>query len=113
MGFCTAEGEQERLPRANLCSRLKATELIVTYAAVLPPDVDALTEVIVYDEFATVDGLTVLIKASVYGEDHSPLASFEWRDWTFSKRFDESRMLMPSNAVLDTSSPTRTAKTPK
>ena len=87
--------------------------MIVTYAAFLPPDVDALTEVIVYDEFATVDGLTVLIKASVYGKDHSPLASFEWRDWTFSKRFDESRMLMPSNAVLDTSSPTRTAKTPK
>ena len=82
-------------------------------AAFLPPDVDALTEVIVYDEFATVDGLTVLIKASVYGKDHSPLASLEWRDWSFSKRFDESRMLMPSNAELDTSRPTRTAKTPK
>ena len=93
--------------------RLKAAELTVTYAAVLPPDVDALIEIIVYDEFATVDGLTVPIKASVYGKDRSPLASLEWRDWSFSKRFDESRMVMPSNAVLDTSSPTRTAKTPK
>ncbi len=87
--------------------------MTVTYAAVLPPDVDALIEIIVYDEFATADGLTVPIKASVYDEDRSPLASLEWRDWSFSKRFDESRMLVPSNAVLDTSSPTRTAKTPK
>ncbi len=93
--------------------RLKAAELTVTYAAVLPPDVDALIEIIVYDEFATVDGLTVPIKASCYDKDRSPVWSFEWRDWTFSKRFDQSRMLMPSNAVLDTSSPTRTAKTPK
>ena len=95
-------------------NRLRAAELTVTYAAVLPPDVDVMTEVIVYEEFATVDGLTVPTKCSIYGKDHAPLASFpEVRDWSFSRPFDESRMVMPSDAVLDTSSPTRAAKTPK
>ena len=92
--------------------RLRAAELTVTYAAVLPSDVDVMTEVIVYEEFATVDGLTVPAKASIYGKDRSPLASFsEVRDWSFSQPFDESRMVMPSNAVLDTSSPIRPTKT--
>jgi len=94
--------------------RLKAAELTVTYADALPPDVDVMTEVIVYEEFTTVDGLTVPTKASVYAKDRSPLASFpEVREWSFNQRFDESRMLMPSNAVLDTSSPTRPNETPK
>ncbi len=88
--------------------RLRAAELTVTYADALPPDVDALTEIIVYEEFATVDGLTVPTKCSVYGKDGSPLASFpNVRDWSFSRPFDESRMVMPSNAVLDTSNPNR------
>ncbi len=92
-------------------NRLRAAELTFTYADVLPPDVDVMTEVIVYEEFATVDGLTVPVKASIYGKDHAPLASFpEVRDWSFSQPFDESRMVMPSNAVLDTSSPTRPGK---
>ncbi|MFQ5777539.1 MAG: hypothetical protein ACE5IP_05985 [Terriglobia bacterium] len=93
--------------------RLRAADLAVTYAGILPPDVKAITEIIVYDEFATVDGLTVPVRASVYGHDHSPRASFAWRDWSFRKPFDESRMVMPSNAVLDTSSPARAADTPK
>ncbi len=94
--------------------RIRAAELTVTYAAVLPPDVDVMTEVIVYEEFATVDGLTVPTKASIYGKDGSPLASFpEVRDWSFSQPFDESRMIIPPNAVLDTSSPTRTSDRPK
>ena len=94
--------------------RLRAAELTVTYADVLPPDVDVMTDIIVYEEFATVDGLTVPTKCSIYGKDHAPWASFpEVRDWSFSRPFDESRMVMPSDAVLDTSSPTRAAKTPK
>ncbi len=94
--------------------RLRAAELTVTYAAVLPPGVDVMTEIIVYEEFATVDGLTVPMKSSIYGKDGSSLASFpELRDWSFSKPFDESRMVMPPDAVLDTSSPTRPAGTAK
>ncbi len=94
--------------------RLRAAELTVTYAAVLPPDIDVMTEVIVYEEFATVDGLAVPTKASIYGKDRSPLASFpEVRDWSFNKPFDESRMVMPSDAVFDTSSPTQPPETAK
>ena len=90
--------------------RLKAADLAVTYAGILPPDVDAIREVIIYEEFTTVNGLTVPAKGSVYGKDRSPRGAFEWRDWSFNKPFDESRMVMPSNAVLDTSSPTRLGK---
>ncbi len=72
-----------------------------------------MTEIIVYEEFAKVDGLAVPTKCSVYGTDRSLLASFpEVRDWSFRKSFDESRMVVSPNAVLDTSSPSRTAKTP-
>ncbi len=92
--------------------RLRAAELSVTYADILPPDVDVMTEIAVYDEFAEVDGLTVATKCSIYGKDRSALASWEWRDWSFNKPFDESRMVVSPNAVLDTSSPSRTAKTP-
>ena len=35
------------------------------------------------------------------------------RDWSFNKPFDESRMVMPSGAVLDTSSPSRPVETVK
>ncbi|MFQ5778779.1 MAG: hypothetical protein ACE5IP_12305 [Terriglobia bacterium] len=87
--------------------QLKAADLAVTYAAILPPEVEALTEIIVYDEFATVDGLQVPTKASVYAHDHSLRATFEWRAWSFREPFDESRMEMASTAVLDTSSPTQ------
>ena len=91
--------------------RLRAAELTVSYADVLPPDLDVLREVIIYEEFTTVDGLTVPTKCSIYAMDRSPLASFpEVRDWSFRKPFDESRMVMPEDAVLDTSSARRAAK---
>ncbi len=92
--------------------RLRAAELTVTYADALPPDVDVITEIIVYEEFTTLDGLTVPTKCSVYGKDRSLYASFpEVRDWSFSRPFDESRMVMPPNAVLDTSSAIRATQT--
>ena len=94
--------------------RLRAAELTVSYADALPPDVDIIREVIVYEEFATVDGLTVPTKCSIYAMDRSPLASFPkvW-DWSFQQAFDESRMVMPADAVLDTSSARRAAKKPE
>ena len=94
--------------------RLRAAELTVSYADALPPDVDMIREVIGYEEFATVDGLTVPTKCSIYAMDRSPLASFPkvW-DWSFQQAFDESRMVMPADAVLDTSSARRAAKKPE
>ncbi|MFQ5695818.1 MAG: hypothetical protein ACE5HB_07510 [Terriglobia bacterium] len=93
--------------------RLRATGVRVTYAAILPPETEAIEEVLVYDEYATVDGLTVPTKGSVYALDASPLASFEWRDWSFRQPFDESRMVMPTGAVVDTSNRTRMPEQPR
>ena len=85
--------------------RLRAAELRVTYADILPPEVDAIEEIAVYDKFATVEGLVVPMKCSIHGKDRSPLASLEWRNWSFDRPFDASRMVMAAGAVVDTSSP--------
>ncbi len=91
--------------------RLRAIQFSVTYAAILPPDVDMIEETLIYEEFETVDGLLVPTKGMVYAKDQSLAGKFEWRDWSFKQPFDESRMVMPSGAVVDTSNPTRTAPT--
>ena len=53
--------------------RLKACEYIVTYAAILPAGVAATPpHILVYEEFATVDGLVVPTRYSIYDKkDHS------------------------------------------
>ena len=90
--------------------RLRAIELVVTYADFRSPLGDPSAPIVfLYEEFATVDGLTVPTKSSIHLQDGTPMGSYEWRDWSFSKSFDESRMVMSSDAVLDDSSPTRTA----
>lgn len=89
--------------------RLKACEYIVTYAALLPPGVAATPpHVLIYEEFATVDGLVVPTRYSIYEKNHSLYATCEIRDWSFKKPFDAARMTMPPGAVIDASSPTRT-----
>ena len=85
--------------------RLRAAELRVTYADILPPEVDAIEEIAVYDRFTIVEGLVVPTKCSIYGKDRSPLASLEWRNWSLGRPFDESRMVMAAGAVVDASSP--------
>ncbi|MGH7452535.1 MAG: DUF6503 family protein [bacterium] len=88
--------------------RLKACEYIVTYAALLPPGVRATPpHILIYEEFATVDGLVVPTRYSIYEENHSLYASCEIRSWSFKKPFDATRMTMPPGAVIDSSSPTR------
>lgn len=93
--------------------QLRASEFTVTYGDILPPGTDAIREVIVYEEFATVDGLVVPAKAAIYKEDRTLLGTYAWRQVSFNQPFDESRMAMPSGAVLDTSNPTRAAKVPE
>lgn len=86
--------------------RLAATEYIVTYRAILPEGVTATPpHILVYDDFATVDGLVVPTAYSIYETDKTPYASCEIRDWSFEKPFDTSRMVMPEDAVLDESTP--------
>jgi hypothetical protein len=83
---------------------LKACRYIVTYSAILPEGAESTPEhFFVYDELETVNGLTVPTRCSIYELDQTLYASSEISDWSFSKPFDTSRMVMPEGAVVDTS----------
>ncbi len=84
--------------------QLKACRFVVTYAEMLPEGAESTPEhILVYDEFTIVDGLTVPTRCSIYKLDQTLFASTKIRDWSFSKPFDASRMIMPEGAVVDTS----------
>lgn len=88
--------------------RLAGCEYIVTYAALLPEGVDHTPpHILLFTDWTTVNGLTVPTAYTIHNEDQSVYAACEIRDWSFDEPFDESRMTMPENAVVDTSSPTR------
>ncbi len=77
---------------------LKAAEYTVTGRPESNPP-----GILVYEEFITVDGLTVPAKASVYGkQDRTFQRTRMARNWSFREPFDESRMVMPPGAVVDT-----------
>ncbi|MCZ6490345.1 MAG: hypothetical protein O7A06_07425 [Acidobacteria bacterium] len=77
---------------------LKAAEYTVTGRPESNPP-----GILVYEEFTTVDGLTVPAKASVYGkQDRTFQRTRMARNWSFREPFDESRMVMPPGAVVDT-----------
>lgn len=77
---------------------LKAAEYTVTGRPESNPP-----GILVYEEFTTVDGLTVPVKASVYGkQDRTFQRTRMARNWSFREPFDESRMVMPPGAVVDT-----------
>ena len=81
--------------------RLKATEYIVTYSALLPEGVEASSpHILVYDEFVRVSGLLVPSHYTIYEGDHSVFATCPVRDWSFERPFDPERMTMPEGAVV-------------
>jgi hypothetical protein len=84
--------------------RLAACRYSVTYAGLQPEGAPPLPEhILVYDEVAGVNRLIVPTHYSIYELDRTPYARCEIRDWSFSRPFDESRMEMTANAVLDES----------
>lgn len=88
--------------------RLAGCEYIVTYAALLGPDMEHTPpKTLLFESWDTVDGLLVPTAYTIYHADHEPYFSCEIRDWSFDQPFDESRMTMPEGAVVDTTSPTR------
>lgn len=88
--------------------RLAGCEYIVTYAGVLPPGMEqSPPHTLLFEEFETENGLLVPVRYTIYNQDHSVYATCSVRDWSFSEPFDESRMTMPENGVLDTSRPSR------
>ena len=86
--------------------RLRANEYIVTYRSILPEGVEASDpHILVYDEYATVDGLVVPTHYTIYEADGTVYASCDVRDWSFDQPFDEGRMVMGEGAVIDESTP--------
>jgi hypothetical protein len=87
--------------------RLRACEYIVTYASILPPGAKATPpNLLLYEEHATVEGLVVPVRAEIFRkEGHVPTATLRFRDWSFSKPFDASKLAMPPGAVVDQSKP--------
>ncbi len=82
--------------------RLKAAEYTVTFGRTEPSE----PRIFVYDEFTTVDGLIVPTKCTTYLKaDYSLHRLREISGWSFREPFDESRMVMPSHAVVDTTIP--------
>lgn len=87
--------------------RLAGCEYVVTYASLLPEGVTHTPpHVLLYDGFTEVDGLLVPTGFTIYLEDHTVYARCTVSDWSFSRPFDPSRMTMPENATVDTTSPT-------
>ncbi|MBI4160969.1 MAG: hypothetical protein HY509_00805, partial [Acidobacteria bacterium] len=75
------------------------------YAAVLPEGRNAMPEhLLVYDQFAEVDGLLVPAEYTIY-EEGVVVATCAIGDWSFTDRFDAARMVMPAGAVIDESDP--------
>jgi hypothetical protein len=86
--------------------QLKACEYIATYAAIQPPDTKASPpHILVYENFATIDGLVVPTRYSIYDKSHKLVASCQIRNWSFKKPFDSTRMTKSPSAVVDTSRP--------
>ena len=94
-------------------SRLAAIEYHVSYgamldAAFLPPATKTMGPFFhVNEEFASVDGFVVPVTYSVYSGSGSRSMTGEVSDWSFSRRFDPSKLEPPANAVIDTSNPAR------
>ncbi len=85
---------------------MKATEYVVTYRALLPEGVESTPpHLLVFDEYDTVDGLVVPTHYTIYELDGAVYATCPVSEWSFSRPFDESRMVMPAGAVLDESTP--------
>lgn len=85
---------------------LKACQYIVTYQALLPEGVtETPPNTLVYGGYAEVAGLKVPTSYTIYRPDGEVYGSAEIRDWSFMRPFDEARMTMPENAVMDESKP--------
>ena len=92
---------------------LKAAEYVVTFAPMLdlfgaPADTKFLGPFWkVYTEWTEVDGLTVPTRYDTYMADGNVMGIHEVEEWSFRAKFDESRMRMPADAVVDDSDPSR------
>jgi hypothetical protein len=88
---------------------LHACEYIVTYAGVLPEGIDSSPpHLLVYEECTGVDGLRLPSGYKVYDKaSQAVLFTATVHDWSLREPFDPARLRMPTDGVVDTSSPRR------
>lgn len=99
-------GDTYRLYIDPESKRLKACKYRMTYRSMIPDSMGTMPEhIVVYEDFATVDGRVVPTRYTLYRLDHSPIGTTVVRDWSFERPFDEARMTMPEGAVVDESTP--------
>jgi hypothetical protein len=95
--------------------RLHAVAYKVNYGALLdkmnvPAGVEEIGPMIhIFDEWTEVSGLTLPSKYHTVGADGSLYGQHTVKKWAFDKKFDESQMTRPSDAVVDVSSHKRAA----
>jgi hypothetical protein len=85
---------------------LRGCEYVVTYPGLVPEGKEHTPpHILVYEESATVDGLTVPTRFTIYdkGDEKSVYASCTISNWSFSRPFDPARVEMPEGAVVDES----------
>jgi len=86
--------------------RLKGYEYVATYRALLPKGVPSSPEnVLIFDSYATVSGLVVPTRYTIYGPKQELVGTCTIRNWAFDRPFDESRLGPVQGAVVDRSTP--------
>lgn len=84
---------------------LRACDYIVTYQSLLEAGQTSTPEhCLVYDEMTTADGLRVPAHFTIY-EGDQVYAACTVSDYSLTRPFDETRMVLPDRAVIDTSAP--------
>ncbi len=90
--------------------RLKASEHVMTFASMMQGDAKSSPpSIVVWEETVNVNGLIVPAKYTVYWKADNSIAVKDGAisNWSFSKPFDESRLIMPPDGEPDESSPVK------
>ena len=79
-----------------------------------PPDARFIGPLVhVYEQYETFDGLVIPTKYSTYAPDGQIYGRHTVKDVSFTVPFDASKVVMPDNAVVDTSDPDKRASAQK
>lgn len=86
---------------------LDAATYNMTYASMLPPNADSLpTSLLRFKKYEDAGGLKVLTAYEVYFKDNGQhIINGKVWDWSLTKNFDKSRLMMPEGAEPDQSNP--------
>jgi hypothetical protein len=84
--------------------RLAGCEYSVIYAGVLPPPLNrSPTLLLLYEDYLDKEGLVVPERYTVYNPDRTRFVTCRVEDWELSDTFDDSLLVMPPAAVVDSS----------